>query len=100
MKVAGLELPAVLAVHPGPWAFSEAELWVRDANSAEVPADDVTFEEAGAFLFSAPDLAAALVDVTQALVDGLEVHAPGVDPLQHVAVQKALAALAKARGEA
>lgn len=93
MKVAGLDLPEAARRWLPEQPFDAREhlrthIWDKEGRHA------------GFFFSAAPELADALVDVTQALVDGLEVHAPGVDPLQHVAVQKALAALAKARGEA
>ena len=93
MKVPGLELPSAAArwLPERPFDGREAlriHVWDKEG------------ERAGVFFGAAPELAAALVDVTQNLVDGLEVHAPGIDPLQHAVVQKALAALAKARGEA
>lgn len=97
MKVPGLEVPRLFRAHPAPWRLDEEHCAVRDASGVELP--DVT----GALWrwgLAAPLLAEALVSVTQALVDGLEVHAPGIDPLKHPCVEKALAALAKARGEA
>lgn len=103
MKVPGLELPEVVREHPAPWTSDVTGAEIRDARGNSISrceADGDCERRVGALAFSAPELAGALVSVTQALVDGLEVHAPGVDPLQHAAVQQALAALAKARGEA
>ncbi len=98
MKVPGLELADVLGVHPLPWTPDVVCRSIRDANGVVVPIS--VSRSLRVVCEAAPELASALVSVTQALVDGLEVHAPGIDPLQHAAVQQALAALAKARGEA
>lgn len=94
MKVPGLEVPGVI---------ERRELLTPKSTGQHALnvylGERLTLDER-VLLLSAPELADALVAVTQALVDGLEVHAPAIDPLQHAAVQKALAALAKARGEA
>ncbi len=100
MKVPGLEAPDVLQQYPLPWTLEEdvAGKKYRAGNGVVIMNDAAL--RLRVLCEAAPELAGALVSVTQALVDGLEVHAPGVDPLQHAAVQQALAALAKARGEA
>lgn len=94
MKVPGLEVPRIV-VNGGLTAARSISM-----RTIELYVGDRLTRDERTLLLSAPWLADALVDVTQALVDGLEVHAPGIDPLQHAAVLKALAALAKARGEA
>ena len=103
MKIPGLEAPATPAHHPRPWRVDEDSCCVVDADGAIV--DDWIWSVTALFLSSGPEMAEALVEVTQDLADCLEDLAPSrgstwTDPLQHPAVQKALAALAKARGEA
>ena len=101
MKVPGLEAPDVLQQYPLPWTLEEdfAGKKYRAANGLVIMSDVAL--RLRVLCEAAPELAAALVAVTQALVD--ELDDPGgrvVDPLQVPEVQQALAALAKARGGA
>lgn len=101
MKIPGLELPRAFQRHPEPWRMDDEALCLRDGAEAEIFPYEVGLWPT---LMTAPELASALVEVTQDLADCLEDFAPSrgstwTDPVQHPAVQTALAALAKARGE-